>query len=524
MTTLGGPALWVELIQSDEGDRVIEIPANLITAFEFTDTDTGTDVAKLSLKNSDMRWYDEGAFRAGQKLNLVWGWESAMCTPRRMVVKKPSQGSNPITITLHDEGALLDIVPKKQHWAGMTDAQIASAIAEENGYTGILKDISETTAVREGTTQVGTDAAFLSTLARRNGFKWWVDGTGLHWGNRPTGAQPSEFFVYRNDFGTRILGQPEIEANLSKDVATVKVVAIDPLTRKEVFAEVGVDVGDDTLGDYLNNIISLGKEEEVSDPGDWKKAQRARNEIRNFMQSATTQTHDEFMTMLNGLGLTNTQKNKIDQYLSETMATKDMTLSKMMSVINGIIPVGSRASRISRVSEHNMGSATEEEVATEAERIYRETALNRYKMVVPVLGNPALGAKQLHHWTFPSETMSGLWYCKKAITSIAPGEYKISLHYIKDALGKLFLSKLHPVTRNKNELDEQGQPKDTTGLVQTVTWFEENGVPKEAKHWVDAKGNTVGLALALTSEEVAALSPADRASLSNASAGALPGK
>ncbi|MDD5542879.1 MAG: hypothetical protein PHX83_06860 [Acidobacteriia bacterium] len=455
MTTLGGPALWVELIQSDEGDRVIEIPANLITAFEFTDTDTGTDVAKLSLKNSDMRWYDEGAFRAGQKLNLVWGWENAMCTPRRMVVKKPSQGSNPITITLHDEGSLLDIVPKQRHWAGLTDAQIASTIADENGYSGILQDIGESTAVREGTTQVGTDAAFLSTLARRNGFKWWVDGTGLHWGNRPTGAQPSEFFVYRNDFGTRILAQPEIDANLSKDVAKVKVVAIDPLTRKEVFAEVGVDVGDDTLGDYTSNIISLGNDEEISNPES---------------------------------------------------------------------PDGARAARVSRAAVYNMGSATEEEVATEAERIYRETALNRYKMVVPVLGNPALGAKQLHHWTLPSETMSGLWYCKKAITSISPGEYKISLHYIKDALGKLFLSKLHPVTRNKNELDEQGQPKDTTGLVQTVTWFEENGVPKEAKHWVDAQGNTVGKALALTAQEVAALSPSDRASLSNASAGALPGK
>jgi len=456
MATLGGPALWVELIQSDEGDRVIEIPVNALASFEFTDTDEGTDVAKLSLRNDDMRWYDEEAFRAGQKINLTWGWESGMCTPRRMVVKKPSQGSNPITITMHDEGALLDIVPKKRHWSGMTDGQIASAVADENGYSGILQDISITTAVREGTTQVGTDAAFLTTLARRNGFKWWVDGTGLHWGNRPTGATPSAFFIYRNDLSGNVLSQPEIEANLSKDVAKVKVVAIDPLTRKEVTATVGVDEGDETLGDYVNNIISLGNEDEVSNPDS---------------------------------------------------------------------PDGARSARVSRAIEFNLGSATEEEVATEAERIYRETAMNRYKMSTSVLGDVALGAKQLHHWTMPSETMTGLWYCKKAITSIEPGKYTIGLHYVKDALGKLFLSKIHPVSRKKNELDENGVPIDTTGLTKTPTITEENGKEVVAWHYVDANKNTVGKAQKMSAEEFGALPASERLSLSTASAGTiLPGK
>lgn len=461
MATLGGPALWVELIQSDDGDRVIEIPVSDLVSFEFVDTDMGTDVAKLSLKNDDMKWYDEAAFRAGQKLLVTWGWENAMCTPRRMVVKKPSKGSSPIIITLHDEGTLLDKVPKKRQWGGKSDAQIVSAIADDNEYKGILQDIAETVAVREGTTQIGTDAAFLTTLARRNGFRWWVDGMGLHWGPRPTGANPSASFIYRHDLKGNVLEQPQIEANLSKDIAMVKVVAIDPLTRQEVTATVGVDEGDETLGEYLENIISLGTEEEISNPDN---------------------------------------------------------------------PDGARSARVSRGVEINMGSATAEEVATEAERIYTETAMARYKMTVPVLGNPVIGAKQLHHWTMPSETMSGLWYCKKAITTITPGSYRIALHYVKDALGKLFLKKLHPVSRKKNtaapELDENGVPVNKDGLEKVETFFEENGQLVPAWHYVDSNKSTVGKATAMTTEDIAGLSSKQRLELAKVSQGAviLPGK
>ena len=460
MSTLGGPALWIELIQSDDGDRVVEIPASDMASFEFIDTDMGTDVAKLSLRNERMKWYDESAFRAGQKLNIIWGWENAMCTPRRMVVKKPSKGSNPITITLHDEGTLLDREQKKRHWSGLTDAQIASSIANENGYTGILQDITETVAVREGTTQIGTDAAFLTTLARRNGFRWWVDGMGLHWGSRPTGANPSAFFVYRHDLKGNVLSQPTIEANLSKDIARVKVVAIDPMTRQEVTATVGVAEGDDEHGEYLENSISLGSEEEISNPDS---------------------------------------------------------------------PDGSRSARVSRAMEINMGAATAEEVATEAERIYRDTAMARYKMTVPILGDPTAGAKQLHYWTMPSETMTGLWYCNKAITNISPGDYRITLHYVKDALGKTFLKKSHPVSRKKNVSDAEkkkyGIDKDGN-LKKIETVMEENGVLVPAYHYVDSNNATVGSAVSLTTEEIAGLTSKQRLNLAKVSQGAvvLPGK
>jgi phage protein D len=456
MTTRGAPALWVDLIQADEGDRQVIIPANQLAGFEFTDNDRRVDVAKLSLRNDDMRWYDESAFRAGQKLQLSWGWEDDMSPPRRMVVKRPTSGSNPVVITLYDEGVLMDLVPKNRHWAGMTDSQIAEAIADENGYSGLLQDVTPTLAVREGVTQVGTDAAFLTSLARRNGFRWWVDGAGLHWGLRPTGASPSDFFIYRNDFGTRVLAQPDIKANLAKDVAKVRVAAIDPLTHQEVTATVGVAAGDDEFGDYTAQIVSLGAEEEIGDPDD---------------------------------------------------------------------PGGARAARVSRTVDVHLGAGTQDDVATEAERVYRETALARYEMQVPVLGKTSLGAKQLHHWTLPSETMSGLWYCDKAVTTIAPGNYTIQLHYFKDALGKLYLDRLHPVSRNKNNnqpaLDENGYPVDTTGMTKTATVYEENGQEKPAWHYVDAQGNTVGKANGMTAEEYAGLSATDRQELANASGGSL---
>jgi len=283
----------------------------------------------------------------------------------------------------------------------------------------------------------------------------------LHWGARPTGAEPSAYFIYRHDLKGNVLQQPEIEANLAKDISLVKVVAIDPLTHEEVVAEVGVDEGDETLGEYLQNMIALGSEEEITNPYD---------------------------------------------------------------------PDGARATRVSRAMEYSMGSATAEEVATEATRIYQEVASKRYKMSVPILGDPTIGAKQLHHWTMPSETMSGLWYCKKAVTHITPGSYRITLSYVKDALGKLFLKKLHPVTRKRNaadvELDENGIPINKDGLDKTLTYFEENGQLVPAWHYVDSNKSTVGKAQALSSEEIAGLSSKERLELADISQGAvvLPGK
>ncbi len=454
----GGLMLRADLVQSDEGDRTVEIPADQLVGFEFEDRDTGTDIAKLTLRNDDMRWYDEASFRAGQKLDLAWGWADDPGEPRRMVVKKPSQGSNPIVVTLHDEGALLDLEPHSRLWSGRTDAQIARAILGEHGYTGLLVDVADTVAVREGVTQLGTDAAFLTTLARRNGFRWWIDAAGAHWGPRPLAAQPSAFFNYRADFGVRILAQPEIVANIAKDVARVKVAAIDPWTRKEVTATAGAGDGDDA---FVAPLVSLGNDEEVSNP--------------------------------------------------ETAE-------------------GARAPRVSRTRSLYIGAATQDEVRAEADRVYRETALARYTMTVPVLGDRRLGAKQLHHWTLPSETMSGLWYCAKATTSMASGDYRITLHYVKDALGKLFLERLQGVARSKNtaepQLDENGQPVDTDGMTKQPTIMEENGREVPAYHWVDSKGGTVGKALPMSTTDWAGLSDADKASLRTASAGSLvpPGR
>jgi hypothetical protein len=451
----GGIALRVDLIQADEGDRRVEIAADQLAGWDFEDRDVGTDVGRLALHNHDMRWYDEGAFRAGQKLEVAWGWADDLGEPRRLIVKKPSSGANPVTITLHDEGALLDLTPQRRLWSGRTDSGIARAILAEHGYTGLLCDVANTTDVREGVTQVGTNAAFLTTLARRNGYRWWIDAAGAHWGPRPLAAVPCAAFDYRHDFGVRILGEPQIEANLAKDVAKIRVEAIDPRTRQPVSATVGAADADDA---FVTPLVALGNEQEVADPDS---------------------------------------------------------------------PDGARAARVSRLRVVHLGAATADDVRAAADCLYRETALARYKMRVEVLGDRTLGAKQLHHWTFPSESMSGLWYCRRAATKVGAGQYTMTLEYVKDALGKLFLERALGVNRSRNPaLDENGQPVDTTGLKKVTTITEENGREYPAYHWVDAKGESVGTAQVMTTAEWSDLTAEDRAALKTASAGALalPGR
>jgi phage protein D len=256
----GAPRIFLSVIDAaqPQGEDPMARFTDRLEAFEFSDHESKRDEATIALRNEDFALLDDPVFRKGQKILCAWGWPGAMGVPRRMIVTEV-RGGNPLIVKAHDTSLLLDRVKRSQVWEDATDSEVATAIARAHGYEGTLLFCEETAARWPSVVQPGnlTDAGMLTRLARRNGFIWFIDATGLHWHRRPAEDAPTHTFIYRNDPGIgTILDEPRIEANLSKGVATVRVLARDPKTKQFVEAVVSGKTAD---------LVSLGQADEMGD-------------------------------------------------------------------------------------------------------------------------------------------------------------------------------------------------------------------------------------------------------------------
>jgi hypothetical protein len=404
MLQRGSPRIEITAIQSDEGDGPIEIFRDRLTLFRFIDKDRGVDKAEFTLINNDRACHDSPYLRNGEKFLVSWGYQDEMSIARRMVVKKAGQAGFNYVVHAKDESVLLDRKRERRVWHGVRDSDVARELFSFNGYNGILANVVETETVRASVTQNTSDARMLQRLANRNGYVWWIDAAGGHFTPRMTSSEPFKWFTYRGFYdgdGIITAEGPQIEANLSKDIAKVRVLAIDAFTHEEVVAEVGAADEEETLGDYINrHIASLGEDQEVGDPDN---------------------------------------------------------------------PEGNRQARISRTEEINLGIATQDEVNETAQAIYREVAGGRYKMNMPIHGEPLLGAKMLIGLRDYSTIFDGMYYVKEAVTTISKGEYRMELRTRRDALGKLRNKNVMKVKKKKNQSkDEKKPPREK--LERVATW------------------------------------------------------
>jgi phage protein D len=279
LTAISTAQVIVALIDNDDGDEynLTDFLKDRILSFKFEDKDKGKDWMKMELRNDDRVLLDAPVFQRGQKLLVTWGWAEEMQPPRRMIVTK-AVGSNPVTVTAYCTSALLDREKKYRFVENITDSEFVREVAAEYGYTGTWAHIEETT-IRHDITQPQwrTDASQIQRLARQNGMEFYIDAQGLHWHKRQTELDPVHTFIYRTDPGRGdILEEPQIEINLAKPTAKVKVLCRDPRT-KEMIEEV-------SDSDELD-MSSLGTEDEIGDPEATDAGRReqrlARLDVRN---------------------------------------------------------------------------------------------------------------------------------------------------------------------------------------------------------------------------------------------------
>jgi len=262
---VAGAQLWVNLVESDEGDRdLTELLRERMKSFEFNDKEMGISIAKFVLRNDDLVLLDEPGFTSGQCLSLQWGWEGDLKPARNVIVKK-LRGTDPREILCFSEETLMDNDEVNQDWGKISTWDIVHEIGKRNKnayqlpYSDIFVHIADTQQMRlkKQVTQKTTDARMLIKLAKKLSYLFWIDEMGLHFKPRPTGNVPVATYTFRQDLAGDVLTMPQFEENYASDINQVTIKCKDTNTKKRIVATYGMDKAD---------FISLGDVEVVGDP------------------------------------------------------------------------------------------------------------------------------------------------------------------------------------------------------------------------------------------------------------------
>ncbi|MEN6368465.1 MAG: hypothetical protein ABFD77_02065 [Thermotogota bacterium] len=267
----GGAQVIIQLVDFDEGDdsyygdylTMNEFLQTRLLSFKVFDRDRGKDRLELTFRNDDYQMIESPVFAKGQKLLVTWGWPGDMVVPRRFIVQTV-KGGEQVVVSAHCRLSLMDRVKVCRFEENITHSEFVRKVVAEYGYTGTYQWVEDTT-VRCDVTQANvTDARFIHKLAKRNGFVFYEDATGIHFHKPNLKNEPVRWFTYRQDPGRGdILEPPRYDINMTKGISKVKVTYRDPVTKEygEVFGG-----PDDTEIDSLGSDSELGNADD-SDQG-----------------------------------------------------------------------------------------------------------------------------------------------------------------------------------------------------------------------------------------------------------------
>jgi len=170
--------------------------------------DDKADKLSLQLDNFDLALFDREDLMAGAVLEVSWGYPGNMSPPRRVVVKS-MKGFQALTLEGQALSALMNQQAKTRKWEGKTRSEVVREVAKDAGYEGALVDIDDTPDTLDVINQAAeTDARFLARLAQKEGFQFFIDGTGLHFHQRRQDRSPAHVFTWYSDSEPRNQATP----------------------------------------------------------------------------------------------------------------------------------------------------------------------------------------------------------------------------------------------------------------------------------------------------------------------------
>lgn len=122
---------------------------------------------------------------------------------------------------------------KTRRWEGKTRSDVVREVAKEAGYEGAFVDIEDTPDTLDVINQAAeTDARFLARLAEKEGFQFFIDGTGLHWHQRRQDTPPAHVFTWYSDPELGEVIAVNVESDLVKRTGSVTVKGRDPKEKR----------------------------------------------------------------------------------------------------------------------------------------------------------------------------------------------------------------------------------------------------------------------------------------------------
>lgn len=226
-----GPVVSIIIRDGNAGDQRVSLGDRLIS-FEYEDNASRADKCVLQIDNSDLLLLDDDTWQSGQLLEVSWGYPGNMHAPQRVIVKKKSGGT-----TLRVEGiaksALMDKDHKVRTFENKRRSDVVRDVAREEGYSGSSLFLQETDQVFDVISQNGeSNARFLRRLAKREGFVFYVDDSGLHWHDEEFDSQPTHVLTYFTDPDRGDVLDFSFESDLARQPGKIKVKGTDPKTKK----------------------------------------------------------------------------------------------------------------------------------------------------------------------------------------------------------------------------------------------------------------------------------------------------
>lgn len=253
--TINRSAPGVRIVLLPESRATSGEPVDLsgrIISFSFEDSERKADKLTLQLDNHDLSLFERDDLVGGAILQVSWGYPELMSPPRRVVLKK-LKGFTTLTLEGRALSVLMDQVEKTRMFSGVTRSDVVSRIASEHGYERGFVDIDETFEVFDVINQSGhSDARFIRQLAEREGFEFYVDGSGLHFHRRRQSAPPTHVFEWFSDPGRGDILAINVESDLGRRVGKVTVKARDPLEKRTIVKSVSnASARRETLADVV---------------------------------------------------------------------------------------------------------------------------------------------------------------------------------------------------------------------------------------------------------------------------------
>jgi phage protein D len=199
-----------------------------LLSMTFEDCDNKADKLSLQLDNFDLALFDREEIMGGAIVEVSWGYPGNMSPPRRVVIKS-MKGFQQLTLEGQALSTLMNQQAKTRRWEGKTRSEVVREVAKDAGYEGAFVDIEDTAEAIDVINQAAeTDARFLTRLAAKEGFQFFVDGTGLHFHRRRQDTPPTHVFTWYADPERGEVISVNTDSDLAKRAGNVTVKGRDP--------------------------------------------------------------------------------------------------------------------------------------------------------------------------------------------------------------------------------------------------------------------------------------------------------